>query len=94
VNRYNLIVLRKKYYIFILYKMVLMSGSKRARYAASISNRTNTCGGNKKAGLPPYTSFFLSSNPRWLRASNVVPTVCVISKTIQTQKIGYRATIR
>jgi len=74
--------------------MVLMSGSTRARHTASICNRTNTCGGNKKAGLAPSTSFFLSSNPKWLRASNVVPTVCVISKTIQTQKIGYRATIR
>jgi len=74
--------------------MVLMSGSKRARNAASICNRTNICGGDKKAGLPPCNTFFLSSNPKWLRASNVVPTVCVISKTIQTQKIGYRATIR
>jgi len=31
--------------------MVYMSGSKSARNAASIVNRTNICGGNKKGGL-------------------------------------------
>jgi len=31
--------------------MVLMNGSKRARNAASIINRTNTLGGPKKAGI-------------------------------------------
>ena len=30
-----------------------MTGSKRARFSASIVNRTNTCGGVKKAGLGP-----------------------------------------
>lgn len=33
--------------------MVLMNGSKRARNASSISNRTNNCGGAGKDGLPP-----------------------------------------
>jgi hypothetical protein len=32
--------------------MTLMNGSKRARYACSISNQ-NTAGGDKKAGLVP-----------------------------------------
>ena len=31
--------------------MVYMSGSKSARYSASIVSRTNTCGGVKKTGL-------------------------------------------
>jgi hypothetical protein len=70
-----------------------MSGSTCARHTASISNRTNVCGGPKKAGLVPSTTFFLSSNPRMLRASNTMPTYCNISKVIQTQKYGYRATI-
>ena len=34
-----------------MYNMVYMSGSKSARNAASIVNRTNVCGGVKKAGL-------------------------------------------
>ena len=32
--------------------MVLMNGSKKARYQDSIVNQTNTLGGSKKAGLP------------------------------------------
>ena len=32
--------------------MVLMNGSKKARYQDSIVNQTNTLGGPKKAGLP------------------------------------------
>ena len=33
--------------------MVLMSAGKSARNQASIVNRTNVCGGMKKAGLAP-----------------------------------------
>jgi hypothetical protein len=36
----------------IVYKMVLMNGSTRARNAASLINQTNTQGGVKKQGLP------------------------------------------
>jgi len=32
--------------------MVLMNGSKKARYQDSLVNQTNTLGGPKKAGLP------------------------------------------
>lgn len=51
--------------------MVYMSGNKAARNQASIVNRTNVCGGPKKGGLAPSgTSFFLSSNPNMIGATN------------------------
>jgi hypothetical protein len=50
--------------------MVLMSAGTRARHTASITNLP-TCGGDKKGGLAPTgTSFFLSSNPNMIRATN------------------------
>jgi len=50
--------------------MVYMSGSTRARHTASITNLP-TCGGDKKGGLAPTgTSFFLSSNPNMIGATN------------------------
>lgn len=70
-----------------------MSGSKSARNQASIVNRTNVCGGPKKAGTAPRVGWFLSSNPMLVRAPQNNPTVCVPNTTVQTQKIGYRATI-
>jgi hypothetical protein len=80
--------------------MVYMSGSRNARYAASIINRP-TCGGNKKAGTAPRVGWYLSSNPTLKGAPQSVPQLsfCIstpkwpISRTIQTQKYGYRATI-
>ncbi len=78
-----------------------MSGSKAARNSASITNRP-TCGGNKKAGTAPRVGFFISSNPMLIGAPQTTPpTACnplgypnwPISRTIQTQKYGYRATI-
>ena len=50
--------------------MVYMSGSRSARNAASICNRTNVCGGSKKAGLAPTIGAFISSNPNLIRAVN------------------------
>jgi hypothetical protein len=50
--------------------MVYMSGGRSARNAASICNRTNVCGGNKKAGLAPTIGAFISSNPNLIRAVN------------------------
>ena len=38
--------------------MVYMSGNRMSRNSASIVNRTNTCGGNKKAGTAPRVGFF------------------------------------
>ena len=74
--------------------MVLMSASKSARNAASICNRTNTCGGgSKKSGLAPRVGFYLSSTRGQLyRAPQSVPRICCPSTTIQTQKYGYHAT--
>jgi hypothetical protein len=72
--------------------MVYSSGSKASRNQASICNRTNTCGGNKKGGLAPSVGWFMSSNPSLRGAQQSVPKFCIISKTIQTQRYGYSAT--
>ena len=48
-----------------------MSAGRSARNAASICNRTNTCGGgSKKGGLAPTVGTFLSSNPNLIGATN------------------------
>ena len=73
--------------------MVLSSGSKSARHAQSICNRTNVCGGPKKAGLVSRVGVFLSNNPNLIGAMQTMPKTCVVSSTIQTQLYGYRATI-
>lgn len=73
--------------------MVYMSGSKASRNQASIVNRTNVCGGNKKAGLAPRSGYwFMQSNPQLIGAPQRLPLVCVPNRTIQTQKYGYHAT--
>ncbi len=73
--------------------MVLFSAGRNARNAASICNRTNTCGGNKKAGLAPRIGWFMQSNPTLMGAPQTIPRFCIPNRTIQTQKYGYRATI-
>lgn len=74
--------------------MVYYSGSKAARNAASIVNRTNICGGMKKGGLAPSVGVFMSSNPGLIRATNTQFGLrCIPNHTIQTQSYGYRATI-
>ena len=73
--------------------MVLMNSSKSARNAASIVNRTNVCGGNKKAGIVSRQGFFMQSNVSLRRAPQSLPLICVPNYTIQTQKYGYKATI-
>lgn len=74
--------------------MVYMSGSKSARNQASIVNRTNICGGNKKGGLAPSVGWFLYSNPNLIGATNTqYGLTCRPNLTIQTQSYGYRATI-
>ena len=73
--------------------MVYMSGSKSARNAASICNRTNVCGGPKKAGLAPRVGWYLSSNPMLMGAPQSIPRFCIPNTTVQTQQTGYRATI-
>ena len=72
--------------------MVYMSGGKAARNQASIVNRTNTCGGQKKGGLAPRVGFFMQSNPSLRGASQRLPLVCVPNRTVQTQSYGYSAT--
>lgn len=73
--------------------MVLMNSSKSARNAASIVNRTNVCGGPKKAGLAPRVGWYLSSNVNLTRAPQRIPLICVPNTTVQTQRTGYRATL-
>jgi hypothetical protein len=73
--------------------MVYFSGSRMSRNAASITNRP-TCGGSaKKAGTAPRVGWFLTNNPMLIGAPQSVPRFCIPSRTIQTQKYGYRATI-
>ena len=69
-----------------------MSAGKSARNQASIVNRTNTCGGMKKAGLAPRVGWYLSSNVGLMGAPQTIPLKCVPNTTVQTQKTGYRAT--
>jgi len=73
--------------------MVLYSAGKAARNAASIVNRTNVCGGNKKAGTAPRVGWYLTNNTMLIGAPQSVPLFCIPNRTIQTQKYGYRATI-
>jgi hypothetical protein len=77
----------------LFYKMVLMSAGKAARNQASLVNRTNICGGNKKAGLAPRVGWYLSSNTMLVGAPQTIPLLCIPNTTVQTQKTGYRATI-
>lgn len=72
--------------------MVLMNSSKSARNAASIINRTNVCGGPKKAGIAPRVGWYLSSNVNLIRAPQSLPLLCIPNRTVQTQKYGYSAT--
>ena len=72
--------------------MVYMSGSRSARNQASIVNRTNVCGGPKKAGTAPRVGWFLSSNPMLIGAPQSVSPICMLNFTVQTQKYGYKAT--
>ena len=70
-----------------------MSAGRAARNQSSIVNRTNVCGGPKKAGIAPRVGWFMDSNPGLRRAPQRLPRICVPNRTIQTQKYGYRATI-
>ena len=69
-----------------------MSGGRSARNQASIVNRTNICGGSKKAGLAPRVGWYLASNVNLIGAPQTIPLICVPNRTIQTQSYGYRAT--
>ena len=73
--------------------MVYLSGSKMSRNSASLVNRTNTCGGPKKAGTAPRVGWNLTNNSMLIGAPQSDPLVCRPNYTIQTQKYGYRATI-
>ena len=72
--------------------MFYMSGSRMSRNVASIVNRP-TCGGPKKSGTAPRVGWFLTNNPMLIGAPQSISRFCVTSRTIQTQKYGYRATI-
>ena len=73
--------------------MVLMNAARSARNQSSIVNRTNVCGGMKKAGLVPRIGFFMQSNVSLRRGPQSLPLICIPNTTVQTQKYGYKATI-
>ena len=52
--------------------MVLSNGPKVVRNISSLVNRTNICGGPKKAGLAPTVGAFISSNPNLIGAVNTL----------------------
>ncbi len=70
-----------------------MNSGRAARNQASIVNRQNVCGGPKKAGTAPRVGWYLTNNVNLVGAPQSVPRFCIPSRTIQTQKYGYRATI-
>jgi hypothetical protein len=70
-----------------------MSGSRQARNQASIVNRTNICGGNKKAGIVSRQGFFMQSNVSLRRGPQSLPLICIPNRTVQTQHYGYKATL-
>jgi hypothetical protein len=70
-----------------------MSAGKAARNQSSLVNRTNICGGPKKAGLAPRVGWYLSSNVNLIGAPQTIPRFCIPNRTVQTQQTGYRATI-
>lgn len=70
-----------------------MSAGRMSRNSASIVNRTNTCGGSKKAGIAPRVGWYLTSNTMLVGAPQSVPLFCIPNRTVQTQQTGYRATI-
>lgn len=86
--------LKNKIFAYGITMGVLMSAGKAARCQTSICNRTNTCGSMKKAGLAPRVGWYVSSNTMLVGAPQSVPRFCIPNTTIQTQKYGYRATIR
>ena len=69
-----------------------MSAGKNARYQTSIINRQN-CGGVKKGGTAPTSGYnFISSMKGHLYgATQKTTNVCMMNRTIQTQKYGYHA---
>lgn len=71
--------------------MVLMSGP--ARHNSSLCNRTNVCGGSKKAGTGPMIGWTLMSNPNMLRVNKSNPVLCISVKGHPVQRTGYRATL-
>lgn len=76
--------------------MVYMSGAKAARNQASLINRTNVCGGTKKAGIPSrigYNQLSVGKKGCNSRAPTCMPTKCVVFRITQTQQYGYRATL-
>lgn len=73
--------------------MVLLNASKMARSAGREINRTNVCGGVKKAGIVSSIGWWLPSNHLQIRTQQRTPMFCFVSKTVPTQRIGYRATL-
>jgi hypothetical protein len=73
--------------------MVLMNAGRAARHSQAISNRTNVCGGPKKAGIAPRVGFYLTNNVNLRGAPQTLPRFCIPNRTVQTQRTGYSATI-
>lgn len=71
--------------------MVLSNSAKAARHMASLVNRANCGGGDKKSGTGNGIGRFLTSQPTLIRTPHSVPTKCVVFKICRQQKYGYHA---
>ncbi len=67
----------------------------RARNNSKLIGRTNVCGGIKKSGMANISGFgrVLGLKHNLARVVTKRSDKCVISSVIQTQRIGYRATL-
>ena len=66
--------------------------SGKARYNSSIVNRTNTCGGHKKAGRGAVIGWNLNIGRHGIsRAPQSVPTLCIpfISHSVQSTRVRH-----
>lgn len=74
--------------------MVLMNGSKRARLQASIVNRTDICGGNKKGGLAPRTGVLAANLQAYNDATNTQYGLKCTGNYSNPSQTTYRRAIR
>jgi len=45
-------------FYLVLYIMVLLNGTKRARNVQSLVNSTDRCGGERKRGMPAFSMYY------------------------------------
>ena len=74
--------------------MVLMNSAKSARNAASLVNRTNTCGGVKKGGLHSSVGNLAANQSAYSNATNTQYGLCCIGNFTNPSQSTYRRAVR